>query len=104
MGVILCRGNVTFANNIKEFHGLIVSSGKIKIDHDINIVANHEIVKAVIDECKKTEKDDFLKIFKDDYGAKAANKPDKDIVPLKDVSSLQYEDILGYDNFNKNVD
>lgn len=102
MGVVLCRGNVDFDPNVKEFHGLIVASGKIKVDHSVKIIANHEIVKAVIEECGKSN-NGFLDLFKKNYNVSADVAPDDDIVSMKSVSSVQYEDILEYVNWNKNV-
>ena len=105
MGVVLCRGNVDFDSNVKEFHGLIVTSGKIKISNSVKIIANHEIVKAVIEECGKSNNNfhNFLDLFKKDYKVTADVPPDDDIVSMKSLSSVQYEDILQYDNWNKNV-
>lgn len=107
MGVVVCKGDVTFASDVKEFHGLIVAGGKIKIDDSINFIANREIVKAVLEECGKYDDGDgrnkFLKLFKH-YYTKTDPKTGNDVTSMKNVSSVQYEDILGFENWKKNVD
>lgn len=106
MGVVICKGDVTFDDDVKEFHGLIVCGGKIKVDDSINFIANREIVKAVLDECSKSNDSNlksFLKLFKH-YYREGDPEADSTIVSLKNVSSVQYEDILGFSNWRKNVD
>ena len=112
MGVVVCKGDVTFDDNVKEFHGLIVSGGKIKVDkQNINFIANHEVVKAVLDECSSTTSRDleklhyFAKLFRD-YSDKISSLEDpstEDASSMKNVSSVEYEDVLGFDNWRKNV-
>ena len=105
MGVIICKGDVTFDDSVKEIHGLIVSGGKIKVDKSINFIANREIVKAVLDECGKSNEPNlkaFLSLFKH-YYREGDPETDSTIVSMKNVSSIQYEDILGFNNWKKNV-
>jgi len=110
MGIVICKGNVTFDSSIKEVHGLIVAGGKIIVkDQDINFIANREIIKAVLDECRRAEKTsvlkNFFKLFKHYYIPDSGDTvADPNIVSVKNVSSVQYEDILGFSNWKKNVD
>ena len=105
MGVVICKGDVTFDSNVKEFHGLIVAGGKIKVDHSINFVANREIVKAVLDECEGStvsELNNFLSLFKH-YNRTTGSASDEKVKSMKNVSSVEYEDVLGFSNWQKNV-
>ena len=106
MGVVICKGDVTFGDDVKEFHGLIVAGGKVKVEKSINFIANREIVKAVLDECGKSNEGNlksFLSLFKY-YYREGDPEADSSIVSMKNVSSVQYEDILGFNNWRKNVD
>ena len=110
MGVVICKGDVTFDDNVKEFHGLIVSGGKIKvIDQNIDFVANREVVKAVLEECStssETKLQNFALLFKSyaDKIAEAGTAGTEIISSMKSVSSVEYEDVLGFNNWRKNVD
>ena len=113
MGVVICKGNVKFDPNVKNFEGLIVTGGKILVDHSINFVANREVIKSILDECnsstdrvktKNGAKDlnAVLDIFKT-YTARA-NTTDKQYSSMKDVSAVQYEDVVSYKDWMRNVD
>lgn len=109
MGIVICKGDVTFDKSITEFHGLIVAGGKIKVDDSINFIANREIIKAALDECKRADNSSdlkkFYKLFKQYYIENSGDPAiDASVVSVKDVSSVQYEDILGFSNWKKNVD
>lgn len=108
MGIVICKGDVTFDSSVKEFHGLIVAGGKIKVkDQSINFIANREIIKAALDECKRSNDSNlksFLHLFKHYYTPTGDPTADPNIVSVKNVSSVQYEDILGFSNWKKNVD
>ena len=110
MGVVICKGDVTFDSNVREFHGLIVSGGKIKVvDQNINFVANREIVKAVLEECSTSSESklqNFALLFRsysDKIAASGSSSPEV-ISSMKSVSSVEYEDVLGFNNWRKNVD
>ena len=107
-GVVICKGDVDFDSNVDEFHGLIVAGGKIKVvdDNKINFVANPEIVKSVINECQSSTKKplkDFIALFKD-YNSTADGSTGDNATSMKSVASVQYEDVLGFNNWQKNVD
>ena len=110
MGVVICKGDVTFDDNVKEFHGLIVSGGKIKVvDQNIDFIANREVVKAVLQECSTSSEaklQNFALLFKSyaDKIASAGAAGTEIISSMKSVSSVEYEDVLGFNNWRKNVD
>lgn len=102
MGIILTKGDVTFASDVKRFEGLIVSGSKIKVDHPMDFVANAEIVKTVLAtaDASKGDADDYsdiCEIFKD-YTADSTTTEDKS------VGSIEIGDVLQYENWKKNVE
>ncbi|MCR5702243.1 MAG: hypothetical protein K6G76_08880 [Lachnospiraceae bacterium] len=115
-GVVFCKGDVTFDSSVTEFQGLIVCGGKIKVDHSINFIANREIVKSIIAECKDGALHSKLtpslgslqqiyEIFKAyDKIEDSEKKVASDAESVKPVGSVMYEDILSYSNWAKNVD
>jgi len=114
-GVIFCEGDVEFDSTVTEFQGLIVCGGKIKVDHSINFIANREIVKSIISECKDkalhsklkpsyAEYQHIYEIFKSyDEILDTDKKVASDSESVKPVGSVMYEDILSYSNWAKNV-
>lgn len=111
-GIVLCKGDVTFDASVKEFEGLIVSGGKIKVNHSINFVANAEIIKSVLRECDESKRlggedlSSYCKIFRQFVSNDEPDPadPDSGIVSMKSVTAVQYEDILAFENWKKNVD
>lgn len=111
-GIVICKGDVTFDSNVKEFEGLIVSGGKIIVDgQSINFVANAEIIKSILRECDESsgtavDYSGVCKIFRhfvSEHGVVPVN-PDDGTVQMRNVTSVQYEDILAFKNWKKNVD
>lgn len=112
-GIILCNNDVTFGKNVKQFEGLIVTGGKIKADHSIDFMMNQEIVKSILNECdeKIPLKDEvaktpnsFCNLFKYYVRKNADDESDDHIRSTKGISSVQYEDIVAYEKWMKNVD
>lgn len=114
-GLIICKGDVTFDKDVKSFEGLIVSGGKIKIDHSMNISSNEEIIKSILRECDESQKygktstknlykicelfQKYQSIYVDENNSDAIN-----VESTKSISAVQFEDILAFDNWKKNVD
>lgn len=113
-GIVLCKGDVTFASNVTEFEGLIVAGGKIIADHSINFVANAEVIKSVLRECDQSrtfagslDKSAICKLFRhfeSNYDDVTPSTETQDYVSMKSVSAVMYEDILTFENWKKNVD
>ncbi len=112
-GIIICTGDVTFeAPNaasgvvgVTRFEGMIVAGGKVKIDHSMNLVANAEIVKSILNEAdvSRGSDDDYSKfcdLFNDFIAAETDGK-DKS---TKVISSVEIRDILGFQNWKRNVE
>ena len=115
-GIVMCKGDVTFDSNVKEFEGLIVAGGKIKVQHSINFVANSEIIKSVLRECDEskvisgaTDLSGICDLFRHFVSNISLSPSDPsttgiDVVSMKNVTAVQYEDILSFQNWKKNVD
>jgi len=114
-GLIICKGDVVFGKDVESFEGLIVSGGKIKIDHSMTVSSNEEIIKSILRECDESQKygknsnknlfkicelfQKYQSIYVDEN-----NKDAIDVVTTKNISAVQFEDILAFDNWKKNVD
>jgi hypothetical protein len=109
-GVIICMGDVKFGSNVKSFEGLIVCGGKVYIDHNMDFVANEEVIKSVLRICEDNQDEvkykQVLMLFRS-YGGDEENE---DLLTedagesTKTISTIQYEDILEFSNWKKNVD
>jgi len=117
-GIVICKGDVTFASNIKEFEGLIVSGGKIIVKQSIDFVANAEVVKSILREYyemgsiealshRGDDEASVCKIFRD--FAAAYEDADRTAETtkyesMKSITAIQYEDMLSFNNWKKNVE
>lgn len=111
-GLILAKGDVTFvndettpSNNVTRFEGLIVTGSKIKISHDIDFIANAEIVKTILRTAEATSGEGssdysfICDIFKDYKSSSSSEDPDAIY-----VENIEIGDILRYANWKKNVE
>ena len=114
-GLIICKGDVTFDKDVTGFEGLIVSGGKIKIDHSMNLSANPEIIKSILRECDESQKHgksssknlfEICELFQryQSIYVDPNNNDAIDVESTKSISAVQFEDILAFDNWKKNVD
>ena len=112
-GIVMCKGDVTFDSNVKEFEGLIVAGGKIIVNHSINFVANAEIIKSVLRECDESgnlsgteDLSAICALFRHYISDNTSTTPDSssNVESMKSVTAVQYEDILAFKNWKKNVD
>ncbi len=111
-GMIICRGDVTFTDDVKSFEGIIITGSKIKVNHSMHFMANEEIVKTILRECDESQNsstDNYFavcKLFKKYqpiYGKSETNGTLKTEL-TKSISAVQFEDILSFNNWKKNVD
>ncbi len=112
-GIILCNNDVTFDNSVKQFEGLIVTGGKIKANHSMDFIVNQEIVKSILNECDtkmpltdqaNKQPASFCNLFKYYTRKTKADTSNDRVHSMKDISSIQYEDIVAFDKWMKNVD
>lgn len=111
-GIIIAKGDVTFDAGISSFEGIIISGGKIKIGHNMDFIANEEVVKSVLRICEN-HKDDSNKLYRQALTLFRGYGGDEDQEGIvnednsegtKTISTIQFEDILEFSNWKKNVD
>ncbi|MBO5087896.1 MAG: hypothetical protein J6C01_04410 [Lachnospiraceae bacterium] len=112
-GLVICKGDVTFDSGVKSFEGLIVSGSKVRITHSMNFTANEEVIKTILRECDESQQDTSTKFlfdvcelfqhyktfYKSDTSSGTAVTES-----TKSISAVQFEDILSFNNWKKNVD
>ena len=125
-GIVISKGDVTFDSTVSEFEGLIVAGGKIIVNKSINFVANPEVVKSILREYYESEStrtlserlndpknaEEYKKafvcsIFKDfarEYDVSDREKESVNVKSMKSITAIQYEDMLSFNNWKKNVD
>lgn len=122
-GLIICKGDVTFDDSVKSFEGLIVSGSKVIISTastrtTMDFIANEEIVKTILRECDESERYSgnpltasrdhsiVCKLFRQYERVYQAPDGSADVPTesMKSISAIQFEDILSFNNWQKNVD
>lgn len=105
-GIILTKGDVVFGNDVTGFEGLIVSGGKIYISNKLQTInASAEICRAILRECQLSGDDDckeFLKLFKGYEGSEIIEKVDDG--EAKTIDTIDYSDVVRFNNWMKNVE
>ncbi len=113
-GMIICKGDVTFASDVKSFEGLIVSGSKVKINQTMNFMANEEIIKTILRECDESQlsadaSKNYFEVCNLFQQYQSIYKVDEDSGTIqtestKNISAVQFEDVLSFKNWKKNVD
>ncbi|MBO5089238.1 MAG: hypothetical protein J6C01_11220 [Lachnospiraceae bacterium] len=113
-GLVICKGDVTFNKSVKSFEGLIVSGSKVKITHTMNFNSNEEIIKTILRECDESQKHkgttkDYFKVCQlfrhyQSFYEESTNSGDAKTESAKSITAVQYEDVLSFNNWKKNVD
>lgn len=113
-GLIVCKGDVIIDSDIKSFEGLIVAGGKVFIDHSMSVTRNPEIVKSILRECDESQQ--YVAADKNHFNVcelfvlytsifnVQGDTNDAETESMKTISAIQFEDILGFENWKKNVD
>lgn len=113
MGIIICKGDVTFDTDVESFNGLVVAGGKIIINHSMTLAANEQIVKKTLEQCDDSRQykgsDDISEVcdlFQQFVSSYSETEVKDEIATdsMKSISAVQFEDILGFKNWKKNVD
>lgn len=124
-GIVVSKGDVFFDKNVHKFNGIIISGGKVHvgIDNKINYISSTSLCRNILNEClvkavnysnlpAGDDKDEayraiqFLKLFKD-YEKLAEQAEDGSIAPdttKKDITTVDYSDVIKYNNWLRNVD
>lgn len=129
-GIVVAKGDVYFDKSVNKFNGLIISGGKIYITtlndglNSVNStslcrnIMNAAISKASMYGCSVEDESlvaedreakyavKFLKLFKgyEEIAEKAENGELKSSDEAKDITNIDYSDVLRYNNWMRNVD
>ena len=110
-GIIICKGDVEFDDSVSSFEGIIVAGGKIIVQHNMDFVANQEVVKSVLRVCEDNA-NSSNKLYKAALGlfrSYGGDESQTDVVidnnyeSARSVATIQFEDILEFVNWKKNV-
>jgi len=106
-GIIITKGDVKFADDVKSFTGMIVAGGKLIIADTntlTNISASAEVCRAILNELQLSAGDSeakyILKIMKNYEDAIVADTVDDSD---KVIERLDYSSVLKYENWVKDV-
>lgn len=111
-GMVICRGDVTFDNDVDSFEGLIITGSKIKVEKSMHFMANEEVIKTILRECDESQNKsvnnyfaicELFKQYQPIYG-KSDTDGTLETKLTKSIAAVQFEDILSFNNWKKNVD
>lgn len=114
-GIIIATGNVTFDPSVTKFTGIIITGGKIVIDHTMTFTADNAMVSSLLSKCAKSSNSKINQLT-NNQGTTGSN--DKVFINYKivesdgsakdddgmTISDISYEDILTFENWKKNVE
>ncbi len=105
-GMIITKGDVTFAPGVTGFEGLIVAGGKVYVTNDLQtITASSEICRSVLRECQLSADEDcqrLLELFKGYEGSAVEELSDS--TTKKTIDTIDYTDVVRFNNWMKNVE
>lgn len=109
-GIVICKGNVTFADDVEEFNGMVVAGSKIYIgDNLTKLSASPIICRGVIRDCITAGDADaeyILKLFKEyenyTVGSGSGGTAGADPTSVN-IDAIDYTDVVSTTNWMKNV-
>ncbi|MDE6025197.1 MAG: hypothetical protein K2G45_07085 [Lachnospiraceae bacterium] len=106
-GIVIAKGDVYFDASVKSFEGLIVSGGKVYINNELqSLTASPEICRAIIRECQLSGDDKckyVLELFQG-YEDSTVTALDPADTSTKTIDTIDYSDVVSFDNWMKNVE
>lgn len=106
MGLVIAKGDVNFNDDtVKRFEGLVITGSKIKVDHQMDFVANAEIVKTILRTAEGTKGNtvgdysSICKIFRD-YNPEEGGSSESGT----SIGYIEVGDVIQYENWKKNVE
>ncbi|MBD5096959.1 MAG: hypothetical protein HDT40_08175 [Lachnospiraceae bacterium] len=106
-GIVITKGDVYFDTSVTAFEGLIVAGGKVYINNNLStFTASPEICRAIIRECQLSSDDKckyLLSLFKgyEDSSIEDLTQPGTD---KRTIDTIEYSDVVSFDNWMKNVE
>ncbi len=106
-GIVITKGDVYFDASVKSFEGLIVAGGKVYINEQLqSFTASPEICRAIIRECQLSSEDKckyVLDLFKAYEDSSVVTLEPTD-TSAKTIDTIDYSDVVSFDNWMKNVE
>lgn len=111
-GIIICKGDIVFADNVNSFTGMIISGGKIYVGKNMtSITAAPATCREILRQCMRKSNDKkcvfFLNLFN---GYEIEPEEDDDpnagissVTPMVSVNSIGFSDIVSMENWTRNV-
>jgi hypothetical protein len=92
-GIVLCQGNVTFRN--VDFTGTVVAAGKVFVQGTCTFTSDEQM-------CNNMFQNDKENMIRSCFGLSALKESNKDSNGATSVSSIEYTDLVGFENYIKN--
>ena len=93
-GIILCMGDVTI-KNLREFTGTIIAAGKIYITGNTKFYADEQMCNGML----QNDKDNMIRTC---FGLSEFKVDNDNSDKAKSISSIEYTDLVGFENWVKN--
>ncbi len=105
-GIVIAKGDVFFGQSVRKFEGMIISGGKVYIcNNTTEISSNPQLIKKILSSCQISGTDaakTLLSLFKG-YEDSAITKDVND-TGARTIDTLDYTDVVRYNNWMKNVE
>lgn len=93
-GIVLCKGDVTF-KNLQSFNGTVICAGKIYITGTTKFNADEQMCNGML----QNDKENMIRTC---LGLNAYKVDNDDSYKEKSISSIEYTDLVGFENWIKN--
>lgn len=107
-GMVITKGDVIFDSSVKKFEGLVISGGKVYFNNEMQAVSsNVEICKTILSECQLLGGEDakfIVSLFKSYEGVNFNDPAAGGVIETKTIDTIDYSDVVRYDNWMKNVE
>jgi hypothetical protein len=95
-GIVLCMGDVTFTNSI-EFTGTVIAAGKVYISGNSTFYSDDQLCNGMI----QNDTDNMIRTC---LGLPEFKVENDDSDTAKSVSSIEYSDLVAFENYVKNAE
>lgn len=113
-GIVITKGDVTFADDVKSFNGMIISGGKIYIHGNLNTISSDPATcREILRQCLVANTEEtkfFLSLFKEyasvEDGGDVENSDSEGntgSTTAVGVDTISYTDVVSMENWMKNV-
>ena len=103
-GIIISTGDVRFTSDVKKFTGMIITGGKVIVDHTMTISSDKAMVSSLLNKCAESTDIDVNWVTQLLKNYTSLKQDDTDTDSGMSISDISYEDILVFENWKKNVE